>query len=68
MMVNDIDTKLVSKESRGLEKLVDIAKDYSDDFITLSAAHVEDATHGELLNINLNYTNTTIKIFVVIKS
>lgn len=45
-MANELGTKLVSKESRGLDKYVDLTKDYSDDFITLSAAHIEDAKHG----------------------
>ena len=46
-MVNDLDTKLVSKENRALDKYVNLTKDYGDDFITLSAAHIEDAKYGE---------------------
>ena len=46
-MVNELDKKLVSKENRPLDKYVDLTKDYDDDFITLSAAHIEDAKYGE---------------------
>ena len=46
-MINELDTKLVSNESRGLDRFVDLTKDYSEDFITLSAAHIEDAKHGK---------------------
>ncbi|KAL5255620.1 hypothetical protein ACHWQZ_G011004 [Mnemiopsis leidyi] len=45
-MVNELDKKLVSKENRPLDKYVDLTKDYDDDFITLSAAHIEDAKYG----------------------
>ena len=51
-MVNDLDTKLVSKENRALDKYVNLAKDYGDDFITLSAAHIEDAKYGEWNNFH----------------
>ena len=50
-MVNELDAKLVSKENRALDEYVDLTKDYNDDFITLSAAHIEDAKHGEFFKI-----------------
>ena len=53
-MVNDLDTKLVSKENRALDKYVNLTKDYGDDFITLSAAHIEDAKYGEWNNFHLS--------------
>ena len=46
-MVNELDTRLVLKESGALDEFVDLTKDYSDDIITLSAAHIEDAKHGK---------------------
>ena len=46
-MINELDTKLVSNDSRALDRFVDLKRDYSEDYITLSAAHIEDAKHGE---------------------
>lgn len=44
--------KLFDRNERsGLEKYVNLTKDYSEDFVTLSAAHIEDAKYGMVTSI-----------------